>query len=200
MTGIFNRWRPIAVIALLAVGALTLVSASGLWSDSQTITGNTVQAGTVSLDLRSMQNKPISSNLVIGDPIHGVGGLLPGESTDPGRVDVYNDGTREQKQYMHVDNINGALCSYVSLTLGRDLDGGTITFNENIGTYPLSSLNGSGNRVEVGRDFGGGIVPDNFTTQVSQKATLHASTPNSFNGTGATCTWDEVFTAEQVAP
>jgi hypothetical protein len=166
------------------------------------VAGNTVQAGTVSLDLRAPVNKPIASNLVVGDPIHGVGGLLPGQSTDPGKIELYNDGTQSQKQYLHITNKVGPLCDWVTLTLGRDWDGLPISFDESIGTYPLAALEGQANRISVGRTFGEGpgVVPDNFTTVLAQKANLDVATPNSFNGTGATCTWDEVFTAEQVGP
>lgn len=198
----FAHWRPAAALLVLGALLLTLTGASGLWSDSGTVTGNVVQAGTISLDLRGAINKPIHQ-VVSGDPIHGEGGLLPGQSSDPGEIQLYNDGTQAQKQYMHIENKVGALCDWVTLTVARDwVAGAPITFDEPIGTSTLAALEGQGNRISVGRTFdqGPGVVPDNFTTILVQKANLDAATPNSFNGTGATCEWDEVFTAEQVGP
>lgn len=196
-----KRAKALIAFGLLAIMAFALVPASALWSDSETITGNKVQAGTISIDLRGLDGKPINE-VVSGDAIHGTGGMLPGEWTDWAKVEIYNDGTREQKQYMHLSNIvasHSGYCALHSIELARDTNGDLVP-NETIGTYSFADLNGPGNRIEVGRDFGGGKVPDDYTTVLLQRVKLDASAPNSFNETGATCTWDEVFTAEQVAP
>lgn len=191
-----KNWRTFLVAGLLGIVAVSAFSASALWSDVESVEGNTVQAGTISIDLRGASNKPLTDSLVSGDVIHGVGGLLPGESTEVGKIEIYNDGTREQKQYMKVSSPVGDLCSYVTITLGRNTNGDGATFNETIGTFTLAELS---SYVEVGRNDGTGSVPDNNTTVLVQKANLIPSTPDSFNGTGATCTWTEDFKGEQVS-
>jgi hypothetical protein len=194
VNSIRRRWRPVSVLAILAISAFSLVSASGLWSVTQTVAGNTVQAGTISLQLNSKVNKPLADTAIIG----GVGGLLPGESTATGQVELYNNGSREQKQFLHLENVTGGLCGDITLTVGRSWTGNTLAFDENVGTFSLAAITGSGNRIEVGRDFGSGYVPANFTTVLVQKANLSATADQA--NMGQSCTWDEVFTAEQVAP
>lgn len=192
-----RNWRTLLVTGLLGIVALSAFSANALWSDVQSVEGNKVQAGTISIDLRGAVNKPLMDSVVSGDVLHGVGGLLPGESTAVGKIEIYNDGTRAQKQYIKVSNPVGDLCSYVTITLGRNTNSDNVSFNETIGTFTLSEL---ANYVEVGRNDGSGSVPDNNTTVLVQKANLIHSTPDSFNGTGATCVWTEDFKGEQVAP
>lgn len=184
---ISRHWRTIAAVGALGSAVFALTGASGLWSDTSNVNGNQAQAGIISVDARPVDNKPIASNLIID----GIGGLLPGEQGDPGTVDVYNDGSRAQNQYMHVTNVSGGLCNYVSLKLGWSFAAPN-AFDNVIGTYSLSSLTGPGNRVEVGRWH---PVPANFTTRVVQAVILDAGTPQAFQG--ETCTWDEVFTGEQ---
>lgn len=184
-------------MSLFTLFAMVAVVAGGtwaVWSDTSTVAGNTITTGTISIDARPVSNKPIN-----------VTGLLPGESTT-GTVDLLNDGTREQRQYMHVVNRQGSLCGYIDLEVGYSW-GGVNEMNVSLYSGPLSDFAGIGNIKEVGRGSenpGGGIIagsattsyPTGDTTRLVQIATVRENAPNSLQG--ETCTWDEVFTGEQV--
>lgn len=198
MRTLVNKWQTYAVAALLALAGLMATNAtSALWSDSAQVSNNTVQAGTVSVSLEALSGVPVNE-VVDGNAIHGSGGLFPGESTDWGRMRIKNDGTGPQVQYMHLDEITASvsgICGYYTMELAHDTNNDLAPDNI-FSTTSLGALNGAGNRVQVSD----GVVGDNNHTDVLVRLTLDSNTPNSFNGTGATCTWKKVVTAEQVAP
>lgn len=177
---------------MIALGLLVAATTAtmAVFSDQDKVLGNTISAAHLTIDAREVLNKP----LVISH-------LLPGEWSETGTVDLYNDGDVPQRQWMYVENIQGALCSYVTLKIGYSW-GGVGDFDHTFGQWSLWSLNGAANKKLVGREDP--IMPDDpahtyiSTTRLVQKALLDTSTPNSFNtDPSATCTWDEVFVATQ---
>jgi predicted ribosomally synthesized peptide with SipW-like signal peptide len=164
----------VASLALIAGGAYAL------FSDQDNVNGNSTAVGTISLDAREVANKPMS-----------VTNLLPGEAGDPGTVDLYNDGSREQYQYMHVENLIGDLCPSINLKVGYSFVDPN-DFDVTFGTFNLHDLVGPANRIEVGRSH---PVGANITTRLVQQSSVDVEAGNGLQG--LTCVWDEVFTAEQ---
>ncbi|RJR28277.1 hypothetical protein C4561_00240 [candidate division WWE3 bacterium] len=169
-----------SVLTLLAVSAAVTAATAAVFNDKDQVLGNTVTSVKLTIDAREVVNKPLNDLL-----------LLPGEWGDPGTVDLYNDGNVAQRQFMYIENISGDLCDYVQLKLGyswvdpNDFD---VTF----GTYNLSDLEGEANKMYVGRSD---PVGANITTRLVQQPYLLVATPNEVQN--STCTWDEVFLAEQ---
>lgn len=171
------------LLSLFIITALVISTVKGtqaLFSDADSVNGNTVTTARLSIDARAVINKPLGDLL-----------LLPGTWGDPGTVDLYNDGNAPQRQWMYVENISGALCDYVQLKIGYSYAAAN-SFDVVFGTYSLSSLNGAANAREVGRS---NPIQANITTRLVQQPYVDASTPNTLQA--STCSWDEVFAATQ---
>ena len=169
-----------SVLTLLAVSAAVTAATAAVFNAEDKVLGNTVTSVKLTIDAREVVNKPLNDLL-----------LLPGQWGNPGTVDLYNNGNVAQRQFMYVENISGDLCDYVQLKLGysyvdpNDFD---VVFD----TYNLSALAGEANKIYVGRSD---PVGANITTRLVQQPKLHVDAPNDVQN--STCTWDEVFLAEQ---
>lgn len=176
-----NNKKVKILLSSILTGAIVTGTAIAINYAQDNVNGNAAAMGEISIDAREVSNKPLD-----------VSNLLSGEAGNPGTVDLYNDGTREQAQYMNVENISGTLCDYVNLKVGYSYDVADV-FSVVFGIYNLRDLEGEGNRIEVGRSHSIGA---NITTKLVQQASLDSDTPN--EEMGKNCTWDEHFTGEQV--
>lgn len=177
--------------SLMVVSALLTSMTAGslaVFSESESILGNSIATGVVDIDLRALSSgeieKPISAD-------H----LVPGDWTDWARAEVYNTaGSEEVRVYFYVENRSGE-CGKTNLELYTGYAGGDEMAFELYSGY-LSGVAGPANRVEVTGPVWTTLEP-NITAVVHQRAGLDESAGNGYMGT--TCTWDEVFVAETVA-
>lgn len=172
-----------SLIVVVALAASVAGGTMALFSDSDSVLGNTVSSAHLTIDAREVINKPLNDV-----------NLLPGQWGDVGVVDLYNDGNVPQRQYMYIQNVQGDLCPYIQLKLGYSYNaqGSPHSMDVVYGTYSLSEIRGSANMHNVGRSD---PVNANSTTRLVQQPYVVVDAPNSVQQ--ATCTWDEVFYATQ---
>ena len=179
--------KRIAISGGTIVGTLALVAgvSGALFTDTDTIPGNSIAVGTVDITVHNFSgNKPINTD-----------NMAPGDWTPDGRAEVYNVGTLPVKIYMHVANKSGGACPKTNLKLSTGHAGPNET-ERVIYNGSLNALNGAGNRVEVTGSPPFATLLANWSQVVHQEAQLDLSAGNAYQGT--TCTWDEVFTAESL--
>lgn len=178
-----------SIITAMAVALLGTTYA--VFSDTESIDGNTLSAATVDIDLRALDSGTIEKPLDLDN-------MLPGEWSEWARAEVYNTTpSTNVRVYMYADNLTGAACDMVNL----DVRTGHASGDETAFTVyngKLTDLQGSANRAEItGYIFTDPeYLPSNTTAVVQQRAELDSSADNSYQGTS--CTWDEVFVAEGV--
>lgn len=180
-----RNWRTLLVTGLLGIVALSAFSANALWSDTQTVAGNKVQAGTIDISVADGGNCPNVSNVITA----GVGGLLPGERGDEGHCLITNNGSRELQLYVSTNNFADSVCQYIRMHAA----GNGSTFGQ---SGNLLSSPGWQNAVFVNPTTvvmqPGQVMDFKFTPE------LDVNTPQSEQGN--TCTFELVFKGEQVAP
>lgn len=158
-----------------------------VFSTSDNIPGNTISTARVSLDAHNFSgNKPIGSI---------VEKLVPGQWTQEGRAELYNTGDAALRVYMHVEDVAGEACDKVNLKVFTGWAGG----DEHVRTVYDYNINWLlTNRVEVTGDPPFATLLPNWSQVIWQKAQLDSSADNGYQG--KSCTWNEVFYAESVAP
>jgi predicted ribosomally synthesized peptide with SipW-like signal peptide len=175
------------ILGVIAI-ALTVGGVSGaayaLFSDTKVIGANTIQSGTVTLDIVGLVNKPINAT-----------NMAPGNWTLDGKAGLYNTGSLPVRLYMYVDHVVGAACPKTNLRMKTGPAGGD-EFARTIFYEQLVNITGAGNRREVTGSPPFAILLPNWTQVVHQQAELDISADNTYKNTG--CTWDEYFVAENV--
>lgn len=176
----------LSLVTVFAVVAMVAGATQAVFSDTGYILGNTMSSGTVDLTVHNFSgNKPIHTSL-----------MVPGQWTPDGRAELYNTGTLPVKVYMYVQNLTGT-CDKTNLKVETGNAGG----NEHLRAIyngALAALDGSGARVEVTGNPPFATLGANWSQVIHQLAQLDPSADNSYQG--KSCTWDEVFVAENVAP
>lgn len=176
----------ISLVTIIALGASVVAGTQAIFSDTDSVLGNTITTARISIDAQEVVNKPLN-----------ISGLLPGHSGNPGTIDLMNDGDVPQIQYMYVTDVAGTLCPELDLKVGYSNSTQNVfdvVFGS--GAWKLAEITGPSKRQNVGRSTP--IAVDGGTRLVQQ-----ASLPSSVSDPslmGATCTWDEVFVGEQVTP
>lgn len=177
----------IILAAILVSGGATY----SFFSATDSIGGNTISTATVEIDAKGE-----SGQGVIAKPI-ATNNLVPGQWTEWARGAVWNKSTVPVRLYMFVDDLQGAVCSLTNLTVTTGHAGG----DERARTVyegKLTDLAGSAKRVEVTGNPPFATIPATWTQVVQQKAQLDDAADN--GAQNQSCTWDEIFVAESVAP
>ncbi|HAV11559.1 MAG TPA: hypothetical protein DCX32_03370 [Candidatus Moranbacteria bacterium] len=187
MKNILKSFSIIVAIAAVA-GGITYA----IFSDTDTITGNTVGTATVELDAKGEAASGIVSKPIVAT------NLVPGEYTDDFRGALHNQSTVDVKLYMYLDNVVGDACDKINLTMTTGHAGGDEYARTILNNVALSSIDTPAERVEIT-----GVPPfetagPNITQVVRERAQLDPSADNTYQN--KTCTWDEVFVAESIAP
>ncbi len=195
MTRITKSLVMIALVAVLAVGAT-----SAVFSDQETISGNTFATGTLELTLNHSAGKPFS-----------VTNAYPGYSTGWEHMDIYNTGSLPFEAYMTLSQTAGDTALWNALkielkTSGEnsdctDGDGaeGTI-YNGLISGFPSHKLVSKLAYWHLANeDDGSGSPADNiragWSERVCQRLWLPSSAGNEVQGQSVT--FDEIVDAEQ---
>ena len=174
--------RKILASALVVISLMSAVGGSALaiFSDTESIQGNTISTGSVDIELTGDFNPITAQN------------LNPGDWSEWQRVEVDNNSNGPVKLYFYVTDLNGAACGDTMLELATGpLAGDEMAYhfyNSNIGL-----INGSNNRVEVTGYVFNPSMPAGETAVVHMRAGLGlgASEMN------ADCDWTGVFVADQ---
>ena len=179
-----------SLVIVVAVAAVASVATWAVFSFTDSITGNTVGTATVLLDAKGEAATGIVSKPIVAS------NLVPGQYTDYFRGALWNKSTVAVKLYMYLDNVTGAACDKINLTMTTGHAGGDEYARTILSDVPLANVTGAGYRVEIT-----GVPPfatcgAGITQVVREKAQLDASAGNSYQN--KTCTWDEVFVAESL--
>lgn len=181
-------------LSVLTIAALAIAVTGGtfaVFSDTGEIAGNTISTAKVNIDIRALNSGKISKPL-------NVTGLVPGQWTKWGRAEIYNESdSTTVKYYMYVKNVSGAACNKVNLRVTTGYAGGDERARD-VYNGTLTGLQGTGNRKELTGNPPFETVLPNWTQVIQQTAQLDSSAGNSYQNTS--CTWDEVFVAENVDP
>lgn len=186
----------LSALTVAATVAMAAGATRAVFTDSDSFTGNTISTATVSIDAR---NEPAGN---LPKPLN-VSGLVPGEWTGWARGVVFNEATStDVRLFMYVTNVSGVACDKVNLDVytGHAAGGAASERSMLLHTGALSSFDDPSERVEItgsGRVFDP-TIPSNTSAVIQQQAQLDASAGDSYQNTS--CTWDEVFVAETVAP
>lgn len=178
----------LSLVTIIGIAVMVVGSAKAVFSAQGTIVGNTISSATVTLQVHNLSgNKPIDTSM-----------LFPGQWTPDGRAELYNTGSAPVKVYMYADNIAGAACDKTNLMVSTGYAGGDETLNV-LYNGSLQGISGPGNRFETtaGLPFNSSLGA-NITQVIHQQAQLDSTADNAYQNTS--CTWDEVFVAENVTP
>ena len=164
-------------VAVAAVAGAT----AAVFSDTENIDGNTIGAADVEISLvkgLGTLHKPIAAS-----------DLVPGETSEWYNIDVVNDGTVESNVFMHGEGFagTGGICANTNLLVQANSGSGWYD------KYDEPLMN-----TDTPIQLKVAPLAVNGTLNVRQRVQLDEDAPNSAQG--QTCTWDEVFTAENVAP
>lgn len=177
----------IIVAAVSVAGGATY----SFFSATDSIDGNTISTATVEIDAKGesgqgVMAKPIATN-----------NLVPGQWTDWARGAIWNKSTVPVRLYMYVDDLQGAACPLTNLKVTTGFAGGDERARI-VYEGKLNDLAGSMKRVEVTGNPPFATIPSTWTQVVQQKAQLDNAADN--GAQNQSCTWNEVFVAESVAP
>jgi predicted ribosomally synthesized peptide with SipW-like signal peptide len=175
------------IMSVFTIFAMVAVVAGGthaVFSDSDTITGNTLSAADITITLV----EELEGQGVVQKPI-GPTNLLPGEWSDWYHIGVRNDGTRDSNVFMHGTSFSGtggAICANTRLVVEANSGSGWFVKYDG----PATGIHTPNNRQQLK------VAPleTNDTLEVRQRVQLNENAPNSAQG--QTCTWNEVFVLE----
>lgn len=173
------RRRPLPVLVLagaLLLGATGGVGTLAYWNDVETVSGGTVRAGSLDLQVQGVQGPYTWDVLQASD-------LAPGESV-AAELSVRNAGTTPFDLDVHSET-TGVLAPYVTVTIAV---GGAATSDD---TYPRSETC-AGGKGTIGRLDPGG------TTTLCVVLSLDPRAPNEAQGAAFVPTF--TLTATQVQP
>lgn len=177
----------LSLVIILAVVGMATGATRALFSAQDEISGNTIASGSVDLVVHNFSgNKPINTQ-----------NMVPGQWTDWGRAELYNTGSLPVNVYMYVDNVSGGACDKTNLEVRTGWAGGDEKVRQ-VYNGSLASLTGSANRVETTIDPPFDQLNSNWSQVIWQHAQLDGSADNAYQNT--TCTWREVFVAENLVP
>ena len=174
--------RKILASALVVISLMSAVGGSALaiFSDTESIQGNTISTGSVDIELTG-DFGPITAQ-----------SLNPGDWSEWERVEVDNNSNGPVRLYFYVTDLAGAACGDTMLELATGpLGGDEMTYhfyNSSIGL-----LNGSANRVEVTGYVFNPNMPAGETAVVHMRAGLSVDA----TAMNADCDWTGVFAADQ---
>lgn len=181
---------------IFSLASMAMVGASigggtyALFSSTGSVTGNTISSGSVNLLVHNFSgNKPVNSS-----------GIVPGQWAPDGRLELYNTGTSPAKAYMYVTNLSssgGAICDKINLKVSTGHAGGSETENV-LYNGPIAAISGASNRFETTTVPPFNQLDPNISQAIHQQAQLDVSADSA--QMNQTCTWDEVFVAENVVP
>lgn len=183
------------VSVIAAVVAITSMATYAVFSATSSINGNTVGTANIVFTAQGEANgttvaKPLTAS-----------NLVPGQYTSWARGTLYNhiESSIPVKAYMYVDNVVGGACDKINLRVTTGFAGSDATERaRNIYNGALSGITGAGNRVETTGIPPFATIGPNISQVIQQQAQLDPSADSS--DMGQSCTWDEVFVAESVAP
>lgn len=178
----------LSLVTVFGIAAIVVGSAKAVFSAQGTIVGNTISSATVTLQVHNFSgNKPVNTS-----------SLVPGQWAPDGRAELYNTGNVPVKVYMYAANVAGAACDKTNLKVSTGYAGGNETLNV-LYNGSLQGINGPSNRFETtaGVPFNSSLGA-NISQVIHQQAQLDSSADNAQQNTS--CTWDEVFVAENVTP
>lgn len=184
-----------SAMIIAALGALVVSSTVALFSDQETIAGNTVATGTLELTLNHTAGKP-----------YAITGGYPGYMTDWEWIDIYNTGDLPFEAYMSFAKTGGSTTLYDALKMELyatgtdDVCGGgddVLIYNGYIKNFPTSKLVSSYWHHANEDDGTGG--PDNiragWTMGVCQRLSISSTAGNEIMG--KTVTFSEIVDAMQ---
>lgn len=180
-----------SLFVVLAMAAMVVGATSAIFTDTDSVVGNTFSTGTLDIVVNEGTNKPMS-----------VSGMLPGDSIS-GWFDAYNQGSLEAEYWFYIDNVTGDTALRDALQIELK-DGGYTGACDGptIYTGPLSALIGSANQnmtsdnnVHAGSTNGGDNIRAGWTQRICQTVTLPSTAGNEVQG--QTVTFDEVMYATQ---
>lgn len=178
-----------SLVIVVAVAAVASVASYATFSAQDTIDGNVVTTGTVTLVAHNFSgNKPIGTTIEK---------LSPGQWTADGRAELYNTGSLPVKLYMYVQNLNGSACSKTRLEVKTGYAGGDEAIRT-VYSGLLANVDSYAERRQVTGDPPFLTLLPNWSQVIHQRAQLDSSADNSYQNTS--CSWDEVFVAESVVP
>jgi hypothetical protein len=177
--------KKILISAFTIFAAVTAVAGAtaAVFSDTERIAGNTIGAAVVDISLVPNAQETLQKPIAAGN-------LVPGEMSDWYYINVDNDGTVESNVFMRTENFDGTgkICANTNLQV--EANSGSGWYNKYDGTVFLAAAPPIQLKVAP--------LADGETLQVRQRVQLDENAPDSAQG--ETCTWDEVFTAENVVP
>lgn len=187
-----------AIIA--ALGALVVNSTAALFSDQESVAGNTVAAGTLVLTLNKSAGKPYS-----------IGNAYPGYTTDWEYIDIYNQGTLPFEAYLSFNKTGGDDVMYNSLNMEIRSAGGDgicntsesneyLIYNGLVKDFTPQSLISSLNYWHLANeDDGSGTPADNIQSGYSMRVCQKLSIPSTVGNEimGKTVEFSEVVDAMQ---
>lgn len=192
-----SRWRRRAVIALGALGALAAISALSvtslaLFTDQESIGGNTFNAGTIDLTV------DVPSALVTyTSPV-----MAPGDQ-DTAELVVGNGGTLDLRYAATSTTTEDSLAGQLVLTIKTGVTtcdnanwsaDGTVLYTGVLGTVATTSLFGD---ATAGADTGDRALAASANETLCFNVTLPISATNAVQGVSTTATF--TFDAEQTA-
>lgn len=180
-----------SLVIILAAVSISGGATYSFFSATDSIEGNTISTATVEIDAKGesregVMAKPLSTS-----------NLVPGMYTEWARGAVWNKSSVPVRLYLYVDNLEGSACPLTNLTVTTGHAGGDERARE-VYRGALMGIAGSVERVEVTGNPPFETVPADWTQVVQQRAQLDESADNGVQN--QSCTWDEIFVAESVAP
>ena len=174
----------LSLFTTFAVVGITAGATRAGFCESAYVTRNTITTAGGNIDFSSLVNKPITAS-----------NLVPGESTPQSKLDVYNESnSTDVVVYMYATNVTGVACDKINLKVE------TGSYPEGIGNVKyngsLSGITGESNRQLLTSNPPFAALSPNNTQVITQAAQLDSSADNSYQS--QTCTWDEVFVAENI--
>lgn len=175
--------RKILASALVVISLMSAVGGSALaiFTDSESIQGNTISTGSVDIEL-SGDVAPIVAN-----------GLNPGDWSDWSRVEVDNNSTSSIRLYFYGTDIWGMACGDTNLEIATGPLGGDemqyAVYNSRLGY-----IDGSDNRVELTGYVFNPTMPAGETAVVYMRAGLDLGADAS--SMNKDCNWTAVFVVE----
>ncbi len=180
-----------SLVIVLAMVAMVAGATSSIFSDQDSVVGNTFSTGTLNMVVNEGVNKPMT-----------VSSMKPGDSIS-GWFDAFNQGSLEAEYWFYISNVVGDDALRDALVIELK-DGGYTGACDGPSIYSgsLSALIGSSNQemtsdnnVHAGSTNGGDNIRAGWTQRICQTVTLPESTGN--EAQGKTVTFDEVMYATQ---
>ena len=180
-----------SLVIVVAMVAMVAGATNAIFTDTDSVVGNTFATGTLDIVVNEGVNKPMS-----------VSNMMPGDSIS-GWFDAFNQGSLEAEYWFYIDNVTGNAALRDALTIELK-DGGYTGACDGPIIYSgsLAALIGSGNQtmtsdnnVHAGSTNGGDNIRAGWTQRICQTVTLPESAGNEVQG--QTVTFDEVIYATQ---